>query len=244
MKVGDPNRAGGVYRARSAEARRTRALDPAMARRVRDTASVMGIPEAELTEKVRVAIGALLEEVDGLRRDLEIVRQRLTELETLADTDGLTPLLNRRAFVRELSRMLAFTERYGMPASLIYFDLNGFKAINDAFGHNVGDAALVHVAQLLLSHVRGSDVLGRLGGDEFGIVLAQADEEAARVKAESLVEALATTPFQWQGQDLRLSAAYGVCTFRPGVDPAEALAEADRSMYLRKRTAKASDPSR
>lgn len=244
MKIGDSNSAAGIYRTRAAEARRIRGSDPATARRVADTAAVLGIPDAELTEKVRDAIATLMDEVDGLRRELDSVRQRLSEVETLADTDGLTPLLNRRAFVREMSRMLAFSERYNMPASLVYFDLNGFKAINDVHGHNAGDAALVQIAKLLQSHVRGSDVIGRLGGDEFGIVLAQADEEAARVKAESLVEAIAETPIAWNGQALRLTASYGICTFRPGVDPTEALAEADRSMYLRKKGARGSDAPR
>lgn len=244
MKIGDSNRATGIYRTRATEARRIRGGDLSSARQIEDTAAVLGIPESELTEKVRSAISTLMDEVDGLRRELDSVRQRLSELETLADTDGLTPLLNRRAFVREMSRMLAFSERYGMPASLVYFDLNGFKAINDVHGHSAGDAALVHIAKLLQEHVRGSDVIGRLGGDEFGIVLAQADEEAARVKAESLVQAISGTPIEWNGHTLGLGASYGICTFRPGVDPAEALAEADRSMYLRKKSARDSDAPR
>ncbi len=97
-------------------------------------------------------------------------------MEKTADQDQLLPLLNRRAFVRELTRYIAFTGRYNTPASLIYFDLNHFKQINDTHGHAGGDAALEHFAETLLSHVRDSDCVGRLGGDEFGVLLTHADQ--------------------------------------------------------------------
>src|SRR5579859_1332165 len=103
--------------------------------RAPDSAGFLGIDESELTASVRGALTALLGEIDELRGEVGRLKARLAEAESLADRDALTPLLNRRAFVRELKRVAAFAQRYGSPASLIYFDLDGFKAVNDRFGH-------------------------------------------------------------------------------------------------------------
>ena len=113
---------------------------------------VLGIPEAEFTPRVRDAIMGLMGEVDILRRELNQTRARLEEAGKAADQDQLLPLFNRRAFVRELTRYIAFAGRYGTPASLIYFDLDGFKAVNDTYGHAAGDAVLAHFADVLLAH--------------------------------------------------------------------------------------------
>ena len=95
------------------------------------SASVLGIPESEFTPKVRDAIMGLMNEVENLRRELAQTKSRLEDVEKTADQDGMLPLLNRRAFVRELTRYIAFTGRYNTPASLIYFDLNHLKKTND-----------------------------------------------------------------------------------------------------------------
>jgi diguanylate cyclase (GGDEF)-like protein len=145
---------------------------------------------------------------------------------------------NRRAFVRELSRMISFTERYGGVSSLIYFDVNGLKTINDRYGHSAGDALLVHVARILTENVRGSDVVARLGGDEFGVLLAQAEEDKANIKAAALAKALEDSSFAWQGQAIQVHAAFGVYSFEGGVDVKTALDAADRAMYERKRDMK------
>ena len=112
-------------------------------------ASVLGIPETEFTPRVRDAIMGLMSEVDSLRRELAADQGRLDEVEKTADQDGMLPLLNRRAFVRELTRYIAFTGRYNTPASLIYFDLNHLKKTNDTYGHAAGDAVLAHFADVL-----------------------------------------------------------------------------------------------
>jgi diguanylate cyclase (GGDEF)-like protein len=197
--------------------------------------SILGIPEAELTPRVRDAIMSLMGEVGRLREDLDRTKARLEAVETMADQDGLLPLLNRRAFVREMSRMISFAERYDVPASLIYFDLDGFKAVNDAHGHAAGDAALNYVADLLTGNVRESDVVGRLGGDEFGVILTKADNAQAEAKAKSLSELFERKPFVWQDKPVALSFAYGVHTFQSGEDADVALARADDAMYAAKR---------
>ncbi|MCH7794025.1 MAG: GGDEF domain-containing protein, partial [Proteobacteria bacterium] len=111
-----------------------------------DVATIMGVPEAELTPKVRAAIDRLMAEAQSLREELGRARRRVEYLEQLADRDPLAPVLNRRAFVRELTRMIAFAERYGVSGSVLYFDIDGMKRINDTWGHAAGDAALKHVA--------------------------------------------------------------------------------------------------
>ena len=122
------------------------------------SAKLLGIPDAEFTPRVRAAMLKMVAEAEGLRQALLDSRARIEEIERAADQDHLLPLLNRRAFVRELTRHIGFTARYGTPASLVYFDLDGFKLINDTYGHAAGDAVLAHFATTLQAHVRDSDL--------------------------------------------------------------------------------------
>ena len=209
------------------------------ARGVAASASVMGIPEPEFTPKVREAIMSLMAEVHSLRQQLERTASRLADLEKLADEDALVPMPNRRAFVRELSRLQSYSQRYKVPASLIFFDVNGFKSINDTYGHAAGDAALLTVAQTLVDNLRESDIVGRLGGDEFGVILVQADDTVSRDKAEQLATAISARPVHWEDKTLALSVAYGVYPLGGGEDPGEALAAADKAMYAHKQASKA-----
>jgi diguanylate cyclase (GGDEF)-like protein len=227
----------GVSRTESASDKRApEPVAPAAPNRsVADVASFLGIPENELTPKVREGIARLIDEVDRLRRDLQTRDQRIQHLEQLADEDPLAPILNRRAFVRDLGRMVAYAERYGTVSSVLYFDLNGLKAINDRHGHAAGDAALSHVAQVLLDNTRGSDIVGRLGGDEFGVILVQADESAAARKGQELAETIARTTFDWQGTPLTVSTAVGSFAFDGREAAHEVLDRADKAMYDQKR---------
>jgi diguanylate cyclase (GGDEF)-like protein len=194
-----------------------------------------GIVESELTPPVRQALAKMQRESRSMRRKLEEAYERITQLERLADEDSLAPIANRRAFVRELSRMIAFTRRYGPPSSVIYFDVNGMKQINDTHGHPAGDAALRHVAEVLCANVRQSDIVGRLGGDEFGVILAQTNQEQANAKATSLAEAIGTTVLRWGKIKIQVSAAYGVYSFTGTDDAHVAIEAADKAMYQQKR---------
>ena len=222
-------RAEAAYR--SAEATQPRAVP-----RPEDVASVMGIPENELTPKVRKALQQLMAEVWSLRQELEEARQRVGYLEQLADQDTLAPVLNRRAFVRELSRMAAFEERYGAAGAVLYFDVNDLKIVNDNHGHAAGDAVLKRVCEVLLRDTRASDVVGRLGGDEFGVILAQSALEPAAAKAAKLAAAIAAEEVEWEGHRLGISVAYGVHTLSSGQQADDALDAADRAMYAHKRS--------
>jgi len=234
MKVTDSKPKAPVSRLAAAYGRTEKGGGSAAARNIADTTSVLGIPDNELTPKVRSAIMRLMQEVEVLRTELEQSRQRIAHLEQLADQDALAPVANRRAFVRELSRIMAFAERYNAPSSLIYFDVNGLKPINDTYGHSAGDAALMHIADVLIENVRESDVVGRLGGDEFAVILSQADEATASEKARTLVERIEARPLDWNHEKIPVAVAYGIYTFRGGDSANEALAAADRAMYEHK----------
>jgi len=243
MKI-QGNRPTGAVRsvAASAYSRRAEAVESAPASdTAQGAASVLGIPDSEFTPRVRDAIMGLMQEVDCLRRDLQDTRRRLDEVEKTADQDAMLPLLNRRAFVRELTRYIAFTGRYNTPASLIYFDLNHLKQTNDTLGHAAGDAVLAHFAEVLTGHVRDSDSVGRLGGDEFGVLLSHAGQEQAARKADTLAEALRAAPTLWQGHTIPVSFAYGAFQLHPGDNPDQAMARADQAMYQQKRAARAAE---
>ncbi|HEV8679594.1 MAG TPA: GGDEF domain-containing protein [Stellaceae bacterium] len=196
---------------------------------------IPGISEAGLSPELRDAVSRLAAERERLRDELAKARSRIASLERLADEDALTPVANRRAFVRQLTRMIAYTHRYGVPASIVYFDVNNMKQINDAYGHPAGDAALRHLATVLRDNIRSSDAVGRLGGDEFGVILAQTDEAQAHGKAAALAAAVAATPLRWGDADLSVTAAYGVHEFNGADDAHRAIEAADSAMYEQKR---------
>jgi len=200
-----------------------------------DPVHLSGVPEAELTPRVRQAMMALLAEIDQLRRDLTDARGRIDFLERLADEDPLIPIANRRAFLREVTRMIGFGQRYGTPASIVYVDVNHLKVVNDSYGHAAGDAALLQVARTLVEQVRNTDVVARLGGDEFGVLLVQADRPLAEAKAAQLAEAVRLRPLSWQGRNLPLEIAFGVHCFAGNDNAGDALEAADQAMYARKR---------
>jgi diguanylate cyclase (GGDEF)-like protein len=113
------------------------------------------------------------------------------------------------------------------------------KRINDSRGHGAGDAALAHVAHTLLGNVRASDVVGRLGGDEFGVLLAQSDEATALAKARSLARAVEAGQVHWHGTRLVVRVSFGAHTLAAGEAMDLALEAADRAMYQHKSTPRA-----
>jgi diguanylate cyclase (GGDEF)-like protein len=181
------------------------------------------------------AATALARENAELRAELGRLAARLAEAEGLADRDTLTPLFNRRALVRELARTRTYTERYGAPASLAYFDLDGLKTINDHYGHATGDAVLQAVAARLSGHIRGSDVAGRIGGDEFAVILAHTNGFQAEAKAEALAAAIGAEPVEGLPPAVRLRLSWGVAEIRAESEPEAIIAEADAAMYATKR---------
>jgi len=112
--------------------------------------------------------------------------------------------------------------------------MDSFKAINDSLGHAAGDAALVSVAERLLAEVREADVVGRIGGDEFAVLLQHADQKAATAKAASLLQAVIAAPATSEGRNILLRLTYGVREISAADSAEQALAEADAAMYVHK----------
>jgi diguanylate cyclase (GGDEF)-like protein len=176
----------------------------------------------------------LAAEVERLEQELAAARARVTQLETLADVDPLLDILNRRGFERELKRSLAYVKRHGTDAALVYLDLDGFKPINDRYGHAAGDVMLKAVAMTLMRHVRASDVLARIGGDEFAVLLWNCGEADAQAKAQALEAAIGRTTATHAGAKLSVGVSAGIAVLLPLDAPADVLERADRAMYARK----------
>lgn len=194
-----------------------------------------GPQNGALPPDTHALVAQLSGEIVRLKQELEEARTRLESAERAADKDHLLPVLNRRAFMRALSRQIGHTARYGTTATLLYLDLDGFKGINDSFGHAAGDAALRHIAELLTRNVRDSDVVGRLGGDEFGVVLAHATKAQAEKKAQILIDALSARPLLWEGRPLPVGFSFGAFELVAHTDAETSLMRADAAMYASKR---------
>ena len=193
----------------------------------------------ELGLRRRDVSEAGLEVLARLTAELAELKAKLEAAEELADRDTLAPVSNRRAFLRELHRTMSEVERYKTPAAVIYIDLDGFKAVNDAYGHSAGDAVLRHVGLLLLDSVRESDVVGRIGGDEFGIILNRATAPEAQTKAQALSDKINSSAILHAGVPHRIRASVGVHSIAMVEDPETALARADEAMYAEKHARRA-----
>jgi diguanylate cyclase (GGDEF)-like protein len=197
------------------------------------------IPENELTPAVSAVISGLLNEISRVELLLQQTQSRVDELLKNADQDILLPVLNRRALMREITRFIAFAERYGTQSSLLFLDIDGFKAINDAHGHNAGDFVLRQFCEFLGKNTRSSDILARIGGDEFAVIFPAVSGEQARWKGGLLAQALAKRPLVWNGSPVDLRFSWGACELHCKLTADAALSEADRNMYLAKRQTKA-----
>ena len=174
--------------------------------------------------RVHEAIGAAVPMIANLR-DLATARDG-------ALTDGLTGVANRRALEQEITRISARATRNGEPFGVILLDIDHFKQLNDTYGHDAGDQALVRVAKLLRDRSRAGDVVARYGGEEFVVLCPGADISTAGAVAESLREALE----QYDGPPARFTASFGVAAFpASAADPGELLRTADNALYTAKR---------
>jgi diguanylate cyclase (GGDEF)-like protein len=179
----------------------------------------------------------LIAETSLLRAKVARLQERVEQLDQLAHQDSLINLPNRRGFMRELERLIARVDRYGIKAAMLFVDLDGLKIINDTFGHRAGDEALIQVAGLLAKGVRHSDVVARIGGDEFGILLESSDEHAAQETAARLIEQISACEVLHDGETLPLSVAIGVGMIDSLDTPDAIMERADEAMYRRKAAA-------
>ena len=179
-------------------------------------------------------VGQLVSEIGALRARVAQLQERIEQLDLLAHEDSLVALPNRRGFMRALERLIDRVGRYQEKTALLFVDLDGLKLINDSFGHQAGDEALIQVARLLVGGVRKSDLVARIGGDEFAILLVHSDEDTARETAARLIDMIAGSDFTHDGEALPLSVAIGAAIIHADDTPEAAMARADREMYRRK----------
>lgn len=159
------------------------------------------------------------------------LKEQVRHLQALSLTDALTGLPNRRAFDQRLDNELNHAARYKSPLSLLFLDVDHFKAYNDTFGHPAGDAVLQDLAQLMRWYSRNTDFPARYGGEEFAVLLQHTDRADALVVAERLRQATAAVPNSHRAVTISI----GVVTLAAGMDGATFIAQADKAMYEAKR---------
>lgn len=168
----------------------------------------------------------------GIIRDISERKRLEQELHRQASTDGLTGVLNRRAFTAESERLILLARRHDRPLSLMVIDADHFKKVNDIHGHPAGDAVLRSLAATLGHKLRASDLLGRLGGEEFGIVLPETGFDGAHELAERLLHAVRNCTMEHEVQTLRITVSIGVAVLDGSDDGFESIfLRADRALY-------------
>lgn len=180
---------------------------------------------------------ALIGEIRRLASEVERLESRVEQLDHLACMDTLVPAANRRGLIKALEMVLSRHERHGVPAAVLFIDVNGLKAINDSHGHAAGDAALIHLTELMSRNVRRSDLVARLGGDEFAILLDHSPDEVATETARRLAREVGRSDFLYRDAPLDLSVAIGLAMIERGDTPERVLDRADRAMYSKKNAA-------
>lgn len=179
-------------------------------------------------------VSSLADENALLRASLAEMRERVDELEQRSDNDALTPLANRRRFLTDLERVVSQADRHGTPAALLYVDLLNLKAVNDRHGQVAGDAALLHVAKLLGGLIRATDILARVGGAEFGLILDHLDHNSAIETSDRLARCIAAHPLDLGNARVPLEVAIGTATILPGDGIDDVLRRADHNLAAAK----------
>lgn len=188
-------------------------------------------PEADLHDLLVSALDCAAE----AEQTIAAQSARIAELEALSLTDELTGLANRRGFEQSFAQAIEMANRHDETGVVVLIDLDHFKTINDTYGHEAGDATLRHAANVLQAGLRSTDVLARIGGDEFAAVLLRADRFAGLMQADRLQDMLNASVLRWRRMELPIRASFGACTFGPGDDLDVVLRSADLAMYSDKR---------
>ena len=157
------------------------------------------------------------------------------EMAELAMKDALTGIYNRRHFTARLDGEWKRFRRYGRPLSLLLLDIDHFKSINDRYGHDIGDQVIIAVAGLCGTQTRDSDVVARIGGEEFAILLPETDLADARIAAERLRVAVAERPIASSAGPIAVTVSIGAALADKAGDPAEFMKRADEALYAAKR---------
>jgi diguanylate cyclase (GGDEF)-like protein len=161
-----------------------------------------------------VAWAATFTLLNGQRTTIEVTSLK-QQLEEVASTDSLTGALNRRKFFELGEKEIARARRYSHPLSVLMFDIDHFKQINDQLSHAAGDWALKHTIKLCLGCLRTQDIFGRMGGDEFAVILPETDQAGARLVAERLHQEIKTSPVRWEEHVIYIKLSIGCSELLP-----------------------------
>ena len=205
---------------------------------IRTITNALATSQRELTERLRIEsereklIVQLSEEVAERKRAQD-------ELQQLAMTDPLTGMFNRRHFFEMAEVEFAKTTRYARPLSIVIFDIDLFKGINDTYGHPAGDQVLIQISDVLRTKVRRTDFSGRYGGEEFIVLLTETGISGAQSFAEHLRRLVEEMPVQYGGNSISVTASFGVAS-REQLEPNQTLDHliflADQALYEAKKT--------
>lgn len=201
-----------------------RILDEAL----RDTGELHGDHSARLAR----------EEVMRAEHRIEELKREMEQLRGLIHVDHLTGAMNRGGLDQAFRRETAHADRHDTPLGIALIDIDNFKILNDTHGHQAGDAALVHLSQIMMKSLRPGDALVRFGGEEFLILFPHSVLEQARKALRRLQDELARLPFTYQGKDLGLTFSAGVTARKPGEAQASVIGRADQALYEAKRAGK------
>ena len=197
-----------------------------------DISAFHDVGDEDLTPPARQAMMELVTEVAKLRQEITRNRRRITYLTELADQDSLAPVFNRRAFVRELAHAQFLVKEFQSDNTLVFLVVENLQAINHEHGHGAGDAAVEHAGDVILRQIGDSDVVGRLGGAEFAVVLIGEHGEAAETRARALAKAIENQKLHWHGVEIALEVGLALHPLDIEEDAGEALDSADRDNRL------------
>jgi two-component system cell cycle response regulator len=181
--------------------------------------------------RARIGVGR---RIIGLHREIDAKNKLLMEM---AHTDPLTGLPNRRAIEEWAERQLRGAARHGFPLWVVHIDLDSFKKINDSYGHDAGDLVLKKFGEILKKNTRASDICGRMGGDEFLLVVTHADQRNLQLTVDRLCQQIASEKFSFGNETLAVTGSFGISGFQ-GKEPPDfstLVRQADKALYNAKR---------
>ena len=180
-------------------------------------------------------VALIIYDVTDIASNRNALEKANLELETLSRTDMLTQLNNRGYWEECLSTEFSRFQRYKTTCSVIMFDIDHFKNVNDTFGHQAGDEAIRLVSKILLKNLRATDIAGRYGGEEFGVILGNTDAESALTFCERIREEIAEAEVNFEGQSIKFTVSLGISQAVESIpDYVTWLSEADQALYASK----------
>lgn len=191
--------------------------------------------EKQQQKKDAIKFAQMADEIEAMKTESQALKESLKKANTEAITDPLTKLPNRMAYDRRFEAELARWHRNKTPLSLLMWDIDFFKKINDTYGHKAGDKTLMIIAKLLDKYCRETDFVSRFGGEEFTMLLSDTDKKAAFILAEKIRKIIAKTGFNSSGSAIHITISCGITDLREGDTQENLFERADQALYKAKK---------